>query len=106
MPNFKKKSGGTLTETRPPVVIEYPRQGDTLTRPSYTFRVASVPEAVGVDIRLDGSGWQPCRQSLGMWWLDWGAFESGTYSVEARVRLPNGATALAEPRLFYVQLPN
>lgn len=73
----------------PPVTIDYPREGDSLTWPVYTFRIASTA-AGSVELSIDQNEWKPCRQAGGYWWYDWAGYQPGAHRAVARIRPQNG----------------
>ena len=85
----------------PPVAVDYPRTGDRIVSPQYTFRV-SAPEDGRVEISIDDDAWLPCRRAAGFWWHDWFGFREGAHSVFARVRLGNGRGIISDRREFTV----
>ena len=63
--------------------FDFPREGELLTSDSYTVRIyAETPLAV--ELSLDGSPWQACRESLGFWWYDWAGFLPGRHELKVR----------------------
>lgn len=86
------------------VAIEYPRHEETIASKNYTFRVAAMPGAKAVEVSIDKSGWEPCRQAGGSWWYDWSGYGSGEHEISARVQLANGQFYATERRFFAVEL--
>lgn len=105
----KKRSVGGKTGVKartarsgPAVRIDYPREGERLSHPSYTLRVAALPEARDVEVSIDGGQWRPCREALGLWWYDWSDYGPGEHTLQARSRIADGVSATSEPRRFTV----
>ena len=88
----------------PTVRIEFPRDGETITHPSYSFQIETDAETPSVDVSIDQGDWQPCRQSLGLWWFDWSDYDTGEHEAVARTRKPDGSTVSSEARVFQVNL--
>lgn len=84
----------------PEVWIEYPKAGEVLKRGHYTFQVCAAPQAVHVDLSVDGGPWLPCRESMGLWWHDWDGGQAGAHWATARIHLEGGMFVLSEPRIF------
>ena len=90
----------SAVQSRPAVRVEYPGEGEAIARKSYTFHIAASPGTVGVEISIDGGGWIPCREALGLWWCDWSAFEKGDHELAARARRSDGISIDSAPRRF------
>lgn len=88
------------------VRVEYPREGETLAHPSYTFQIGTVPEALRVEVSIDGGEWRPCRESLGLWWYDWEGYASGSHEAVARIEKDKEGILISSRRRFSVQLPS
>jgi hypothetical protein len=84
------------------VVIEYPRQNEAITSNNYTFSIVAMPGVKKVEVSIDGSAWEPCRQS-DSWWYDWSGYGAGEHEVTARIQLANGHFHTTEPRFFSVE---
>ena len=65
------------------VVIDFPRAGEAVTGPEYTLRIMA-PAAERVEVSIDNAGWEPCRESLGLWWYDWSGFAPGTRQLRVQ----------------------
>lgn len=87
------------------VWIEYPKKDEVVGYPTYSIQVATVPEAINVDVSIDQGEWRPCRESLGLWWYDWSGYEAGEHEVVARIRKDHDLLVRSEPRQFRVTLP-
>lgn len=70
------------------VVIDHPKNGETLTHPHYAVRVGA--SADHAEISIDGSGWKACRPAAGYFWFDWAAIPSGPHKLTARVKTAGG----------------
>lgn len=96
-----------LTGPRPveqtDVWVEYPKQNEVIGKPTYTIQVAAVPEAMRVDVCIDQGDWQPCRESLGLWWFDWADYDAGEHEVVARIHKDKVGIVRCEPREFFVR---
>ena len=84
------------------VVIEYPRQNETITSNCYTFSIVAMPGVKKVEVSIDGAGWESCRQSEGSYWYDWSGYGAGEHEVVARMQQANGHFHTTEPRYFTV----
>ena len=97
-------------EVRGPVVsaeitVDYPQEKELVISPDYTFRVAA-KAASRVEISIDDSEWQPCRQADGYWWYDWSGYMSGKHQAVARIQPQNdGQKATSRACRFRVELP-
>lgn len=91
--------GGAAPPVRKTVVVDYPREGEVVEPPEYSFRVGAPDGAEFVEIRVNQGRWRRCRRSVGYWWFDWSGFDSGEYRVMARART-GGRMELSEPRAF------
>ncbi len=88
------------------LAIEYPRPNETIMSDSYTFQIVAMPGAKKVEVSINDSAWEPCRQSGDSFWYDWFCYGSGEYEVAARVQLANGQIHATEHRFFTVELNN
>ena len=89
-------------QSRPAVRVECPGEGDVIARPSYTFHIAAMPGAGGVEVSIDQGNWMPCREALGIWWYDWSGFDKGEHQLVARIRKGSGIKTSSELRRFSV----
>ncbi|MBI4375055.1 MAG: hypothetical protein HY549_01270 [Elusimicrobia bacterium] len=87
-----------------PVRVDFPKDGEVINWPGYTFRVSAVADAASVEISINGSSWLTCRQSLGLWWFDWQGYGGGSYQLQARARDGKGGVLLSSFRRFSVTL--
>ncbi|MBI4218427.1 MAG: hypothetical protein HY610_04860 [Elusimicrobia bacterium] len=72
------------------LIIDYPKEGETLAAGHYAIRIASSSTAETVEISIDGGLWQPCRQGAGYFWYDWKLIPAGAHKCAARQKLANG----------------
>jgi hypothetical protein len=89
-------------QSRPAVQVEFPREGDVIAQPSYTFQIKATPESDGMEVSIDKGAWMRCRESLGLWWYDWSGFDAGEHELEARTRMSEGLSTISAPRRFSV----
>jgi hypothetical protein len=89
-------------QSRPTVRVECPGEGDVIARPSYTFKIAAMAGAEGVEVSIDRSRWMPCREALGLWWFDWSGFGRGEHELVARTRMGDDLATQSPPRRFSV----
>lgn len=89
-------------QSAPAVRVEFPKEGETLAHPTYTFRIGALPEAKNVEISIDNGEWRACRESLGLWWYDWSDYTKGGHTLSARARFGTDMTAVSAPRRFTV----
>ncbi len=104
-----KKSGAVAEKPRarrknPSVSVVHPDEKETVSHTNYTFQVAVAEPAESVEICIDGGDWQPCRESIGLWWYDWTGYHASEHRALARLRRPDGTIASSEPRIFEVRL--
>lgn len=88
------------TQSGPAVRVLYPKEGEVITSPTYTFHIGAIPEANNVEVSIDQGDWKPCRQALGLWWYDWADYEPGYHVLLARTRIGNDMTATSAQRQF------
>lgn len=86
------------------VAIDYPRHEETITSNAYTFRIIAMAGVRKVEISIDESAWQPCREAGGSWWYDWTGYAPGEHEATARVMLADGRYLATEHRFFAVEL--
>jgi hypothetical protein len=90
----RKAASGTAQDL---VVIDYPRENETIVCQSYAIRISA---ADAVEVSVDGADWRPCRYAVGHWWFDWADCTSGPHRIIARLCSEKGAgVAQSEPRL-------
>jgi hypothetical protein len=88
------------------VAIEYPRQNETIASNSYTFHIVAMPGAKKVEVSIDDSVWEPCRQSGDSFFYDWFSYAPGEHEIVARVHLSDGHYHTSEHRFINVELEN
>ncbi|MBI5209013.1 MAG: hypothetical protein HY927_03475 [Elusimicrobia bacterium] len=55
-----------------------------------------------VEASVDSGPWQPCRNLMGYWWLDWECKKAGRHHVVARLQAGAGPAIKTERRMFRV----
>ncbi|MFA7009085.1 MAG: bifunctional transaldolase/phosoglucose isomerase, partial [Elusimicrobiales bacterium] len=95
--NTKTTTQNKLTGTTEYVLIDYPKNLETITSRQYSIRIAA-NDAAGLDISIDDAPWQSCRHSVGYWWFDWTNFTPGTHQLVARMHKKNGEYLLSKRR--------
>jgi hypothetical protein len=100
---IKSNDRSKVAPSRPALHIEFPREGEVIARPSYTFKIEATSKAEGMEVSIDKGAWMACREALGMWWYDWSGFEAGDHELEARNRMGEGISTISAPRRFSVE---
>lgn len=101
--NVEKEEVKTqAAQSGPAVRVEYPKEGEALAGPCYTFRIGAIPEADNVEVSIDQGEWKPCREALGLWWYDWAGYSKGEHTLAARSRKGDGLSATSNLRRFTV----
>lgn len=85
---MKTKQAKRTASPKSYVVIDHPKNGETLTHPNYAVRVGA--SAAHAEISIDGSGWKPCRHAAGYSWFDWTNIPSGPHKLTARIKAADG----------------
>ena len=85
---------------KPLLDIDYPPADETITAPTYTFRISSTEALIEAEISIDRGPWQRCRHACGLWWYDWSGYGPGTHTVAARGTTRSGDTANSTFRRF------
>ena len=98
----KKTTGKTaktkLTTTEEYVVVDHPKNLETIhAGHHYAVRVGA-SNCTGMDISINDQPWQPCRHAVGFWWFDWAHFPAGTHQLVARMHKPNGEYLISKRR--------
>ncbi|MCM2267213.1 MAG: hypothetical protein NDI60_05485 [Elusimicrobiales bacterium] len=98
----KKNNTNKTAKTQPIateeyVVVDYPKNLETITSRHYSVRIGS-SDCTGVDISVNDQPWQPCRHSVGYWWFDWNNFQPGTHQLVARMHKRNGEYLISKRR--------
>ena len=83
--------------------MDYPQEGEVVTSPSYSIRIAAA--APRVEIAIDGGGWTSCRRRDDYWWFDWSDYDSGPHQALVRAAPQPGPEPPARVRRFLVELP-
>ncbi len=86
-----------LVKTDEYVVVDYPKNLETITSRHYSVRIGS-SDCTGVDISVNDQPWQPCRHAVGYWWFDWNNFQPGTHQLVARMHKRNGEYLISKRR--------
>ena len=86
-----------LTSTSEYVLIDHPKNLETITSRDYSVRIAA-SAAISLDISIDDAPWQGCRHSVGYWWFDWTNFTPGTHQLVARMHMKNGEYLISKRR--------
>ena len=87
-----------LTASDEYVVIDHPRNLETIsTGHHYAVRIGA-SDCNGVDISINDQPWQPCRHAIGFWWFDWANYPAGTHQIVARMHKPNGEYLISKRR--------
>lgn len=86
-----------LTNATEYVVVDYPKNLETLTSRQYTVRIGA-SDCTGLDISVNDQPWQPCRWANGYWWFDWNNYTSGTHQLVARLHKRNGEYLISKRR--------
>jgi hypothetical protein len=102
--DLKQKGKKIKQSMRTQLSVEYPRQGETITSASYTFRINAPEDVEKVEVAIDQAEWRPCRNSAGFWWCDWSGYENGEHEIIARLVTAEGRAVSAEPHEFFVKL--
>jgi len=79
------------------VVIDYPKNLETITSNNYTVRIGA-SNCLNVEISIDDQPWQNCRHSVGYWWYDWHNIQPGNHQITARMNLGNGNYLISKRR--------
>lgn len=87
-----------------PLEIDYPSSGETVTSPTYTFRLGAGEPLVEAEVSIDRGPWQRCRHACGMWWYDWSDYEAGSHQLAARGVTRSGDAVHSTLRRFDVSL--
>ncbi|HBE88026.1 MAG TPA: hypothetical protein DDW67_02670 [Elusimicrobia bacterium] len=96
-PKTAAKAKTAAVPTTDYVVLDYPKNLETITSRNYAVRIGSC-DCVGMDISIDDQPWQPCRWAVGYWWFDWNNFAPGTHQLVARMHKSNGDYVLSKRR--------
>ncbi|OGR68184.1 MAG: transaldolase [Elusimicrobia bacterium GWC2_61_19] len=86
-----------LTNTEEYVVVDHPKNLETITSRHYSVRIGA-SDCTGVDISVNDQPWQPCRHAVGYWWFDWNNFQTGTHQLVARMHTRKGEYLISKRR--------
>lgn len=100
-PRAAAKTETALNNATEYVVIDYPKNLETITSRHYTLRIGA-SDCNGVDVSIDDQAWQPCRNACGYWWFDWNNLTPGTHQMVARLNKRNGEYLISKRRRFKV----
>ncbi len=89
------------TATTDYVVIDHPKNMETITSRHYTIRIGS-GECCRTEISIDDQPWQSCRYAVGFWWYDWHSYSTGFHQAVARIHKNNGEYIISKRRRFKV----
>ncbi len=95
--NSKTTTKTKLVNTNEYVVVDYPKNLETIAARHYSVRIGS-SDCTGVDISINDQPWQPCRHAVGYWWFDWNDLQPGTHQLVARMHTHNGAYLISKRR--------
>ena len=93
----KTETQNKLTDTNEYVLIDHPKNLETITSRHYAIRIAA-SAATSLDISINDAPWQGCRHSVGYWWFDWTNFTPGTHQLVARMRTKTGEYLISKRR--------
>ena len=93
----KTETQNKLTDTNEYVLIDHPKNLETITSRHYAIRIAA-SAATSLDISINDAPWQGCRHSVGYWWFDWTNFTPGTHQLVARMHMKNGEYLISKRR--------
>ncbi|MCG2726279.1 MAG: bifunctional transaldolase/phosoglucose isomerase [Elusimicrobia bacterium] len=88
----------TTTNKTEYVVIDYPKNLETINSWHYAVRIGTGLNCEKVDISIDDKPWQTCRYSDGYWWYDWTNYTPGTHQLTARMTKTNGQYIISTKR--------
>lgn len=92
-----KTNRKAATNSNDYIVIDYPKNLETITSRHYTIRIGA-SNCQSVDVSIDDQPWTPCRFSVGYWWYDWNDIQPGTHQIVARLNKPNGEFLISKRR--------
>lgn len=87
------------------VAVEFPREGESVSSPGYTIRVAAAKGTTRAEVSIDGGPWRACREALGLWWFDWEGYAPGERKISARAWRSDGEMDFSAPRRCLVEPP-
>jgi len=89
---------------QPQIEIDYPASGETVSAPSYTFRLGCTEPLIEAEISVDRGPWERCRHACGFWWYDWSGYGPGAHTAAARGTTRSGQTVNSTFLRFEVAL--
>ena len=95
--NTKTTTRTKLVNTNEYVVVDYPKNLETITSRHYSVRIGA-SDCTGVDISINDQPWQPCRHTVGYWWFDWNNIQPGTHQLVARMHTRTGEYQISKRR--------
>jgi hypothetical protein len=70
----------TFVIDKPFVIVDYPRDSERITYPSYTLKMVPSGSTNNVNISIDNGPWLGARkESDGYWYYDWSGYSPGTH---------------------------
>ncbi|MEA3306756.1 MAG: hypothetical protein U9Q34_03125 [Elusimicrobiota bacterium] len=93
-----KRTVKTTTKKNEYLVMDHPKNNETIRSWHYAVRVGAGANCKTVDISIDDGPWQPCRHSNGYWWYDWTNYTPGTHQLVARMTKTNGQYLITKKR--------
>ncbi|MBI5240222.1 MAG: hypothetical protein HY926_07095 [Elusimicrobia bacterium] len=89
-----------LAKAKETVAIDFPREGEAVDGPHYSFRVSAPQDTARVEFCVNQGPWLPCRQASGYWWFDSSDITPGLYQIRARMLGQDGTVRLTMLRRF------
>jgi hypothetical protein len=85
--------------------IDFPEEGASIYPGHYAVRISS-SLSEPVEISVNGSPWESCREASGYFWFDWWPEETGKTSISVRSKSTAGKTAKTSARTCTVIAPH
>jgi hypothetical protein len=82
------------------LVIDYPRENETVRSSSYGIRIGAGPALKDIEVSINGDSWHRCRPCQGFWWYDWHGYLPGPKFVIARATSRRGEKIITNRRRF------
>lgn len=86
-----KKAKETQPEIEHYVVVDHPQNNEIVSGLHYAIRIGA-SNTGSVELSINNRDWQPCRNTAGFWWFDWGYFTPGSHKITARLQDGQGKT--------------
>lgn len=86
----------------PEILLDYPRNGETVAPGHYAIRISAKPEHA-VEVSIDGGEWLSCRESVGFYWYDWTPAGTGEVKIVARAKNGGPRAKRSEERRVVVE---